>query len=182
MYKYKILFKITGSIAAYKSAYLISRLSQNNCDVIVVASENGLKFIGIATVIIIAFIAAPLNAQSPTCRAAVEEFQSVQKAPLEADIQKLDADCAAGNKALEYCLIVDTLLMQEYEQSRGHYSEELSEIRRDYWKKHSDKKPAQIEWIERNADTCVQTYNAAIDEHRSALPLLPGYDQMDDGR
>lgn len=49
MYSYKILFKITGSIAAYKSAYLISKLVQNNCEVKVVATEDALKFIGSAT-------------------------------------------------------------------------------------------------------------------------------------
>jgi phosphopantothenoylcysteine decarboxylase/phosphopantothenate--cysteine ligase len=49
MSNYKILFKITGSIAAYKSAYLISKLVQNNCEVKVVATEDALKFIGSAT-------------------------------------------------------------------------------------------------------------------------------------
>jgi len=49
MSSYKILFKITGSIAAYKSAYLISKLVQNNCEVKVVATEDALKFIGSAT-------------------------------------------------------------------------------------------------------------------------------------
>ncbi len=49
MYNYKILFKITGSIAAYKSAYLISKLVQNNCEVKVAATEDALKFIGSAT-------------------------------------------------------------------------------------------------------------------------------------
>jgi phosphopantothenoylcysteine decarboxylase / phosphopantothenate---cysteine ligase len=49
MCRYKILIKITGSIAAYKSAYLISKLVQNNCDVIAAASESALKFIGAAT-------------------------------------------------------------------------------------------------------------------------------------
>ncbi|MBI1939852.1 MAG: bifunctional phosphopantothenoylcysteine decarboxylase/phosphopantothenate--cysteine ligase CoaBC [Ignavibacteriales bacterium] len=49
MYNYKILFKITGSIAAYKSAYLISKLVQNNCEVKVAATEDSLKFIGSAT-------------------------------------------------------------------------------------------------------------------------------------
>ncbi|MHB8906235.1 MAG: flavoprotein, partial [Melioribacteraceae bacterium] len=33
MSKYKILFGITGSIAAYKSAYLISKLLQNDFEV-----------------------------------------------------------------------------------------------------------------------------------------------------
>ncbi|MHB9040500.1 MAG: bifunctional phosphopantothenoylcysteine decarboxylase/phosphopantothenate--cysteine ligase CoaBC [Melioribacteraceae bacterium] len=49
MSKYKILFGITGSIAAYKSAYLISKLMQNDFEVIVIATENALKFIGKAT-------------------------------------------------------------------------------------------------------------------------------------
>ena len=49
MSNYKILFKITGSIAAYKSAALISKLVQNECEVRVAVSECALKFIGIAT-------------------------------------------------------------------------------------------------------------------------------------
>ncbi|MHB8929921.1 MAG: bifunctional phosphopantothenoylcysteine decarboxylase/phosphopantothenate--cysteine ligase CoaBC [Melioribacteraceae bacterium] len=49
MSKYKILFGITGSIAAYKSAYLISKLLQNDFEVKVIATENSLKFIGKAT-------------------------------------------------------------------------------------------------------------------------------------
>ena len=49
MSKYKILFGITGSIAAYKSAYLISKLLQNDFEVKVIATENALKFIGKAT-------------------------------------------------------------------------------------------------------------------------------------
>ena len=49
MSKFNVLFKITGSIAAYKSAYLISKLVQAGCDVKVVASESALKFIGTAT-------------------------------------------------------------------------------------------------------------------------------------
>lgn len=49
MSNYKILIKITGSIAAYKSAYLISRLVQDGNEVKVVASETALKFIGSAT-------------------------------------------------------------------------------------------------------------------------------------
>ncbi len=47
--KTKILFKLTGSIAAYKSAYLISKLVQNGFDVQTVASQSALKFIGRAT-------------------------------------------------------------------------------------------------------------------------------------
>ena len=49
MSNYKILFKITGSIAAYKSAYLISKLVQNGFEVKVVATDYALKFIGKAT-------------------------------------------------------------------------------------------------------------------------------------
>ena len=49
MSNYKILFKITGSIAAYKSAYLISKLVQNDFEVKVVATDYALKFIGKAT-------------------------------------------------------------------------------------------------------------------------------------
>jgi phosphopantothenoylcysteine decarboxylase / phosphopantothenate---cysteine ligase len=50
MSRYKILLGITGSIAAYKSAYLISKLVQNDCEVKVVATECALKFIGKATI------------------------------------------------------------------------------------------------------------------------------------
>ena len=49
MSKFNVLFKVTGSIAAYKSAYIISRLVQSGCNVKVVASESALKFIGTAT-------------------------------------------------------------------------------------------------------------------------------------
>lgn len=49
MSKYKILFKITGSIAAYKSAYLISKLVQNDFEVQTVATRSALNFIGKAT-------------------------------------------------------------------------------------------------------------------------------------
>lgn len=49
MSNYKILFGITGSIAAYKSAYLISKLVQNGFEVKVVTTESALKFIGEAT-------------------------------------------------------------------------------------------------------------------------------------
>ena len=49
MLKYKILFKITGSIAAYKAAYLISKLVQNNFEIQTVVSESALNFIGKAT-------------------------------------------------------------------------------------------------------------------------------------
>lgn len=49
MLKSKILFKITGSIAAYKSAYLISKLVQNGFEVQTVATSSSLQFIGKAT-------------------------------------------------------------------------------------------------------------------------------------
>ncbi|MBE0539476.1 MAG: bifunctional phosphopantothenoylcysteine decarboxylase/phosphopantothenate--cysteine ligase CoaBC [Ignavibacterium sp.] len=49
MSKFKILFKISGSIAAYKSAYLISKLVQNNFEVQTVATLSALEFIGSAT-------------------------------------------------------------------------------------------------------------------------------------
>ncbi len=49
MSNYKILFKITGSIAAYKSAALISKLVQNGCEVKTVVSDYALKFIGTTT-------------------------------------------------------------------------------------------------------------------------------------
>jgi len=50
MSKFKVLIKITGSIAAYKSAYLISKLMQNEFDVEVVATKSALQFIGVATI------------------------------------------------------------------------------------------------------------------------------------
>ncbi|MCF8240540.1 MAG: bifunctional phosphopantothenoylcysteine decarboxylase/phosphopantothenate--cysteine ligase CoaBC [Melioribacteraceae bacterium] len=49
MLKNKILLKISGSIAAYKSAYLISKLVQNGFEVQTVATESALRFIGKAT-------------------------------------------------------------------------------------------------------------------------------------
>lgn len=49
MSKYKILIKISGSIAAYKTAMLISKLVQNNYEVKVAVSKEALNFIGIAT-------------------------------------------------------------------------------------------------------------------------------------
>lgn len=36
MLNYKILLKVTGSIAAYKSAYLVSKLVQSGCDELIV--------------------------------------------------------------------------------------------------------------------------------------------------
>lgn len=49
MSKTKILFKMTGSIAAFKAAALLSKLKQQGYDVQVVASASALKFIGAAT-------------------------------------------------------------------------------------------------------------------------------------
>lgn len=50
MLKSKILFKISGSIAAYKSAYLVSKLVQNGFEVQVVMTKDSLQFIGKATI------------------------------------------------------------------------------------------------------------------------------------
>ena len=49
MLKSKILFKISASIAAYKSAYLISKLVQNRFEVQTVVTQSALQFIGKAT-------------------------------------------------------------------------------------------------------------------------------------
>jgi len=49
MLKFKVLVQITGSIAAYKTAHVISRLMQNGCEVQTVASASALNFIGAAT-------------------------------------------------------------------------------------------------------------------------------------
>lgn len=49
MSKNKILIKITGSIAAYKVGYLISRLVQNGFEVKTVVTESAFNFIGKAT-------------------------------------------------------------------------------------------------------------------------------------
>lgn len=49
MYNYKILLKISGSIAAYKSAYLVSKLIQNGFEVQCVVTPSALNFIGAAT-------------------------------------------------------------------------------------------------------------------------------------
>ncbi|MGK9476533.1 bifunctional phosphopantothenoylcysteine decarboxylase/phosphopantothenate--cysteine ligase CoaBC [Melioribacter sp. OK-6-Me] len=46
----KILIGITGSIAAYKALYLISRLVQEGCDVKVVTTKSALQFIGKASI------------------------------------------------------------------------------------------------------------------------------------
>jgi phosphopantothenoylcysteine decarboxylase/phosphopantothenate--cysteine ligase len=49
MIKAKILFKLSGSIACFKSAALISKLVQNGYDVQTVATKSALQFIGEAT-------------------------------------------------------------------------------------------------------------------------------------
>lgn len=49
MYSKKILVGITGSIAAYKTAYLVSKLVQNGFEVRTAATDNALQFIGKAT-------------------------------------------------------------------------------------------------------------------------------------
>ncbi|MBK8946100.1 MAG: bifunctional phosphopantothenoylcysteine decarboxylase/phosphopantothenate--cysteine ligase CoaBC [Ignavibacteriae bacterium] len=49
MLKNKILVKISGSIAAYKTSILISKLVQNNYEVKIVISKDALNFIGKAT-------------------------------------------------------------------------------------------------------------------------------------
>ncbi len=49
MSKSKILVLISGSIAAYKACYLISKLVQNNFEVKVAASNSALNFIGQAS-------------------------------------------------------------------------------------------------------------------------------------
>lgn len=50
MLKSKILIIMTGSIAAYKTCHVISRLVQNDFEVRVVATSAALKFIGAATI------------------------------------------------------------------------------------------------------------------------------------
>ena len=49
MSKYKILYQISGSIAAYKSATVLSKLVQSGFEVQTVATPSALKFIGNAT-------------------------------------------------------------------------------------------------------------------------------------
>lgn len=49
MSKSKILILITGSIAAYKACYLISKLKQNGFDIKVAASKSALEFVGAAS-------------------------------------------------------------------------------------------------------------------------------------
>lgn len=50
MSKSKVLVLMTGSIACYKVAHVLSRLSQRSCEVQVVASPSALQFIGNATI------------------------------------------------------------------------------------------------------------------------------------
>lgn len=50
MSKSKVLFLMTGSIACYKACQVISRLTQNNCEVQVVATPAALQFVGNATI------------------------------------------------------------------------------------------------------------------------------------
>src|SRR6185437_4487803 len=45
----KILFQLSGSIAAYKSCFVISRLVQNGHEVQPVATRGALEFVGAAT-------------------------------------------------------------------------------------------------------------------------------------
>lgn len=47
--KPKILYQLSGSIAAYKSCFAISRLVQSECEVRVACTPNALKFVGAAT-------------------------------------------------------------------------------------------------------------------------------------
>jgi phosphopantothenoylcysteine synthetase/decarboxylase len=49
MSKSKILFQLSGSIAAYKACFVISRLIQDGHEVQTVASKGALEFIGKAT-------------------------------------------------------------------------------------------------------------------------------------
>jgi phosphopantothenoylcysteine decarboxylase / phosphopantothenate---cysteine ligase len=44
-----VLFQLSGSIAAYKAAHVISRLVQAGCDVQTVATDGALRFLGPAT-------------------------------------------------------------------------------------------------------------------------------------
>ena len=49
MSRYRVLFSLTGSIACYKSCYIISKLVQSNMDVQVACTQSSLEFIGKAT-------------------------------------------------------------------------------------------------------------------------------------
>lgn len=45
----RVLFQLSGSIAAYKACHAISRLAQAGCEVQTVATDGALKFVGAAT-------------------------------------------------------------------------------------------------------------------------------------
>lgn len=45
----RVLFQLSGSIAAYKACHAISRLAQAGCDVQTVATDSALQFVGPAT-------------------------------------------------------------------------------------------------------------------------------------
>jgi phosphopantothenoylcysteine decarboxylase / phosphopantothenate---cysteine ligase len=47
--RHKVLFMLSGSIAAYKACTVISRLAQADCEVQTVASRSALEFVGAAT-------------------------------------------------------------------------------------------------------------------------------------
>lgn len=49
MSKSKILVLVTGSIAAYKACYLVSKLKQNGFEVKIAASKSALEFVGLAS-------------------------------------------------------------------------------------------------------------------------------------
>ena len=49
MSKSKILFQLSGSIAAYKACFAISRLVQDGHEVQTVATRGALEFVGAAT-------------------------------------------------------------------------------------------------------------------------------------
>ena len=49
MSRSNVLLLVTGSIAAYKSCQVVSRLTQAGCNVQVVASPSALQFVGAAT-------------------------------------------------------------------------------------------------------------------------------------
>src|SRR5918995_607457 len=45
----RVLFQLSGSIAAYKACHVVSRLAQAGCDVQTVATDGALQFVGRAT-------------------------------------------------------------------------------------------------------------------------------------
>ena len=49
MSKYKILFKLTGSIACYKACTIISKLVQSGHEVYPVVTQAAMKFVGLST-------------------------------------------------------------------------------------------------------------------------------------